>query len=64
MVDPIDQCDIPSPRLGFYGVIDERFDIELLKNLATNRPDWNFIIIGPVVKIESVINFVLKSDFS
>jgi UDP-galactopyranose mutase len=49
--DPEDQAHIPHPRLGFFGVIDERFDIELLDELAAKRPDWNFVIIGPVVKI-------------
>jgi UDP-galactopyranose mutase len=33
-------------------VIDERFDIELLDNAATARPDWHFVMIGPVVKID------------
>ena len=49
--DPADQANIPHPRLGFFGVIDERFDIELLDRVAAARPDWNFVIIGPVVKI-------------
>jgi UDP-galactopyranose mutase len=46
-----DQETIPHPRLGFFGVIDERFDVELLKALADQRPDWHFVMIGPVVKI-------------
>src|SRR5687768_7770744 len=50
--DPIDQADIPHPRLGFFGVIDERFDRELLDQVALRKPDWNFVIIGPVVKID------------
>lgn len=50
--DPQDQKNIPHPRLGFYGVIDERFDIELLREIAFSRPDWHFVIIGPVVKID------------
>jgi UDP-galactopyranose mutase len=37
--------------LGFYGVIDERFDIELLDRIAEMRPDWSFVMVGPVVKI-------------
>lgn len=49
--DPQDQAEIPHPRLGFFGVIDERFDIELLRAVATTRPDWQFIVVGPVVKI-------------
>lgn len=50
--DPEDQAHIPHPRLGFFGVIDERFDVELLDEVAAKRPDWHFVIIGPVVKID------------
>ena len=49
--DPSDQEDLPKPRLGFYGVIDERFDTRLLDKAAEMRPDWSFVIVGPVVKI-------------
>ncbi len=49
--DPEDQANIPHPRLGFFGVIDERFDSELLDKVAAERPDWHFVMIGPVVKI-------------
>lgn len=38
--------------LGFYGVIDERFDINLIKEMADARPEWQFNLIGPVVKID------------
>lgn len=51
MPEPDDQKQIPHPRLGFYGVVDERFDTELLRSVAAERPDWQFVIIGPVVKI-------------
>ena len=50
--DPEDQAHIPHPRLGFFGVIDERFDIDLLDQVAAQRPDWHFVMIGPVVKID------------
>ncbi len=49
--EPADQSDIPHPRLGFIGVIDERIDLEMLRQSAEMRPDWHFIMIGPVVKI-------------
>ena len=49
--EPEDQASIPSPRVGFFGVIDERSDIELLGRLAEMRPDMHFVMIGPVVKI-------------
>lgn len=50
--DPHDQKDIPHPRIGFAGVIDERTDIELLAAIADARPDWHYVMIGPVVKID------------
>ncbi|MEP0888581.1 glycosyltransferase family 1 protein [Leptolyngbya sp. PL-A3] len=50
--DPADQAAIPHPRMGFYGVIDERMDLALLDSIAQARPDWHFVIIGPVVKID------------
>jgi glycosyltransferase involved in cell wall biosynthesis len=51
-VDPSDQAAIPRPRIGFFGVIDERMDIDLLSQAADMRPDWQFVMIGPVVKID------------
>ncbi len=49
--EPEDQRAIPHPRLGFFGVIDERMDLELIAGLADARPDWHLVMIGPVVKI-------------
>jgi UDP-galactopyranose mutase len=49
--DPFDQACLPRPRLGFYGVIDERMDLDLLAAIADARPDWTLVMIGPVVKI-------------
>lgn len=49
--DPADQAPLPHPRLGFYGVIDERMDLELLAEMARLRPDWSFVMVGPVVKV-------------
>jgi glycosyltransferase involved in cell wall biosynthesis len=50
--EPADQQAIPTPRLGFFGVIDERLDIPLLAGMADARPDWHFVMVGPVVKID------------
>lgn len=51
LAQPADQQDIPGPRLGFYGVIDERMDLELLAAIADARPDRSLVMVGPVVKI-------------
>lgn len=50
--DPEDQAGIPGPRLGFFGVVDERMNLDLVEQLADRRPDWQIVIIGPVVKID------------
>jgi protoporphyrinogen oxidase/glycosyltransferase involved in cell wall biosynthesis len=43
---------IARPRLGFFGVIDERFDLALIGELATAHPDWQLVMVGPIVKID------------
>jgi UDP-galactopyranose mutase len=50
-VDPADQVAIARPRIGFFGVIDERMDLELIAELTDLRPDLQFVMIGPVAKI-------------
>jgi UDP-galactopyranose mutase len=48
-----DQAELPHPRLGFYGVIDERLDLEIVDRIAGAHPDWQIVLVGPVVKIDS-----------
>jgi glycosyltransferase involved in cell wall biosynthesis len=43
---------LPRPRLGYCGVIDERLDIALIDALSQARPDWQIVMVGPVVKID------------
>ena len=52
---PFDHFYIPQPRIGFFGVIDERFDIDLVHDVSLLKPEWQFIIIGPTVKIDPSI---------
>lgn len=49
---PSDMTGIPRPIIGFYGVIDERLDLNLLEAVADQRPNWSIVMIGPVVKID------------
>jgi UDP-galactopyranose mutase len=51
--DPADQKPIPGPRIGYAGVIDERMDLDLIRYVADRRPDWQIVLVGPVVKIDS-----------
>ena len=50
----VDQKNIPHPRVGFFGVLDERFDRDLLREVALLRPGVHFVLLGPVVKIDPV----------
>ncbi|MGZ8398257.1 MAG: glycosyltransferase [Gemmatimonadales bacterium] len=47
-----DQAELPHPRLGFYGVIDERLDLEIVDRMAQAHPDWQIVLVGPVVKVD------------
>jgi UDP-galactopyranose mutase len=50
--EPVDMADIPHPRLGYAGVIDERLDLDLIREAAARRPDWHWVLVGPVAKID------------
>ncbi len=50
--DAEDQAALPHPRLGYFGVIDERMDLALLKAMADAHPEWQIVMVGPVVKID------------
>jgi UDP-galactopyranose mutase len=47
-----DQVALPYPRLGFFGVIDERMDIGLVDAMAAAHPEWQIVMVGPVVKVD------------
>ena len=53
IAEPADQVAIARPRLGFYGVFDERIDLDLIAAVADARPDWQLVMVGPVVKISA-----------
>ncbi len=43
---PGDIADIPHPRLGFFGLIRDWVDLDLLAEIARMRPDWHIVMIG------------------
>lgn len=49
---PSDIGDIKMPIVGYYGVIDERIDLEMLQESARKMPEVSFVMIGPVAKID------------
>ena len=50
--DPVDQAHLTEPRLGYFGVIDERLDLDLVAAMARLRPNWQIVMVGPVAKID------------
>ncbi|MGE0159689.1 MAG: glycosyltransferase [Gemmatimonadales bacterium] len=50
--EPPEHAGIPRPRLGYTGVIDERMDLDILAALAEAHPEWQIVLVGPVVKID------------
>jgi glycosyltransferase involved in cell wall biosynthesis len=44
------QGHILAPRLGHAGIIDDSVDLELLDAAAQRRPDWHFVLAGPVAR--------------
>jgi glycosyltransferase involved in cell wall biosynthesis len=51
--EPPDQEGIARPRIGFFGVLDERLDRNLLAEVAGRCPGWQFVMVGPIAKIQA-----------
>jgi glycosyltransferase involved in cell wall biosynthesis len=69
--EPPDQADLPHPRLGYFGVIDERMDLDILAALSASHPEWQIVVVGPVVKIDPAtlpkapnIHYLGRKDYS
>lgn len=52
-LEPDDQRHLARPRVGYFGVIDERIDLDLLAAIADARAQWEIVMVGPVVKIDA-----------
>jgi glycosyltransferase involved in cell wall biosynthesis len=52
-IQPADQASIAEPRVGFFGVIDERMDLQLVASLAETMPDVQIIMLGPLAKVDA-----------
>jgi glycosyltransferase involved in cell wall biosynthesis len=51
-VVPPDLAALPRPILGYFGVVDERLDYELVDQLAASKPEWSIVVIGPAMKVD------------
>lgn len=44
---PQDVAALPRPVLGYFGLVDTRIDIAMLEEVASKRPGWTILLIGP-----------------
>lgn len=49
---PEDVRALKGPILGYFGVVDERLDYDLIAQLAAARPDWHIVMVGPTAKVD------------
>ena len=49
---PREIASLERPVIGYYGVIDERIDYDLLRTLATSLADTALVMVGPAVKVD------------
>ena len=49
---PREIASLERPVIGYYGVIDERIDYDLLRTLASALADVELVMVGPVVKVD------------
>ena len=55
LAEPADQANLPRPRLGYFGVVDERIDLPILDALGAANPEWQIVVVGPTVKIDPAV---------
>jgi glycosyltransferase involved in cell wall biosynthesis len=58
---PEDVAALEGPTLGFFGVVDERMDYDLVAAIADAHPEWNVVIIGPATKVDPA-NFPQRAN--
>jgi glycosyltransferase involved in cell wall biosynthesis len=45
---PAELLAIPSPRIGYAGSINLKVDLSLVADIARQRPDWHWVLLGPI----------------
>jgi glycosyltransferase involved in cell wall biosynthesis len=48
---PADVANLKRPILGYFGVVDERLDYDLIAKLADADPNWQIVMVGPTAKV-------------
>ena len=71
LAQPAEAAGWQRPIIGYFGVIDERLDLPLLDRVAALRPDWTWVLVGPVTKVAPEVlprhpnlHYVGKRDYN
>lgn len=46
VAEPADLRDVPTPRIGYAGVIKRQLDWELISTVVSRHPEWSFVFAG------------------
>jgi glycosyltransferase involved in cell wall biosynthesis len=60
---PSDLLNIPHPRIVNTGTINRKIDLPLILKIAKKRPQWHWVLIGPVYQNEFNSNMLLSNAF-
>ncbi len=47
-------AEIPHPRIGYIGRLNQKVDFQLIDQLAARQPLWNFVFVGQVGRLDAV----------
>lgn len=60
---PSDLAVIPHPRIGIVGNLNRKLDFRIIAEVAEKRPQWHWVLIGPIVEAELLNDEVLANSF-
>jgi glycosyltransferase involved in cell wall biosynthesis len=50
LAKPAELIGLAGPIVGYVGALHEWVDVELVRKVATDMPDFQFILVGPIVR--------------
>jgi len=62
--EPPDLAGISGPRIAYVGVIKKQLDLEMMRDIALSRPDWSFVLVGPVGNVEGKVHYLEEMENS
>ena len=64
LAEPPDLKALPRPRLGYVGAINRKVDLKLIADVASDRPEWQWVLVGRMERAELVSDPNLTEHFA